>query len=646
MKESKIWRAISGLLIVIILVFYSGGNIQGKVIAQNAMDVTPPEVEIVGTEVVSPYYTVEHIITADGTHLDAQIIKGPSEPPAEFEAERAASILPLNTRGTLANFPSYDWVFGCSAVSGAMIAAYYDQGSLTNMYTGPTNGGVMPQTDTSWSTWSDGFVTYPNNPLVASHNGIDGRVTKGSIDDYWIKYGNTSNDPYITGAWTQHAWGNAIGDYMKTSQSAYSNTDGSTSFYNYESNSKLTCAAMVTHAVDQLDGTYGRKLFYEARGYSVTDCYNQNTDNKYPGGFSLANFQAQIDAGHPVLLNLEGHSIVGYGYAGATIYIRDTWDSNPAITYTMTWGGSYQGMELLSVSVVIPGLAAPSAPTGVAASDGTYTDKVQVSWNAASGATYYQVYRNTSNTTTGASQLTASYVASPYVDITATIGTTYYYWVKACNTVGCSGYSSSDSGWRAYTIPIAPIGVGASDGMFTDKVQVSWNVTSGATFYQVYRNISVSTAGATQLSANHAASPYDDTSCATGTLFYYWVKACNPGGCSGFSAVDPGWRAFPIPAAPTGLSASDGLFTDKVSLSWNAVSGATHYEIHRSVTNNTVGAMLLKPDQMASPYDDIAPNIGTNYYWVNACNMSGCSDYSASDSGWRALQTFLPLLLR
>ena len=73
--------------------------------------------------------------------------------------------------------------------------------------------------------------TYPNNPLIASHNGLDGRSTRGSIDDYWISYGSSASDPYITGAWTQHAWGDAIGDYMKTSQSAHGNIDGSTSFY-------------------------------------------------------------------------------------------------------------------------------------------------------------------------------------------------------------------------------------------------------------------------------------------------------------------------------------------------------------------------------------------------------------------------------
>ena len=103
-----------------------------------------------------------------------------------------------------------------------MIAAYYDRGTYPNMYAGPTNGGVMPLTDTSWPTWSDGYETYPNNPLIASHIGVDGRgAIRGSIDDYWVQYDSAANDPYITGGWPQHTWGTAIGDYMKTSQSAY-----------------------------------------------------------------------------------------------------------------------------------------------------------------------------------------------------------------------------------------------------------------------------------------------------------------------------------------------------------------------------------------------------------------------------------------
>lgn len=305
-------------------------------------------------EVVNPYYSVEYFTLADGTPISKGIINAPPTPPEGYSADRLlATTSPSRSAMLLPEFPSYDWVFGCSAVSGAMIAGYYDRNGYSNMYAGLTNGGVMPISDTSWPTWSDGDTTYVNNPLVASHEGVDGRGTRGSIDDYWIQYGSDGDDPYISGGWAQHTWGSAIGDFMKTSQSVHDNSDGSTSFYNYtSSNRKLTCSTMQSQGIADEDGTYGRKLFYEARGYTVNDCYSQRTDNSVTGGFSLANFQAEIDAGHPVFLNLAGHSVVGYGYDGSTIYIRDTWDSNPNNLHTMTWGGSYAGLALQSVSIV------------------------------------------------------------------------------------------------------------------------------------------------------------------------------------------------------------------------------------------------------------------------------------------------------
>jgi hypothetical protein len=111
-----------------------------------------------------------------------------------------------------------------------------------------------------------------------------------------------------------------------------------------------------------LDGTYGRKRFYEARGYTVTDCYNQKTDNIIAGGFSFAQFKAEIDAGRPVMLNLAGHTIVGVGYDDATklVYLHDTWDYD---NHTMIWGSSYSSMLLQSVSIV--NLQGTTTPTPV-----------------------------------------------------------------------------------------------------------------------------------------------------------------------------------------------------------------------------------------------------------------------------------------
>lgn len=342
--KSQTVKIISSMMILVF--FLSGITIQpDRATAQG----DTPNFVVQGREEVNPYYTIEHLVFEDGTAIDRNIINGPSKRPGGEEPDLSGE---QGVDGMISNFPSFDWVYGYSAVSAAMISAYYDRNGFPNLYTGSTNGGVYPLTDTDFGTWSDGYEVYPNNPLVASKNGVDKRTTRGSIEDYWVKYNSTSEDPYITNGWTEHQYGTAVGDYMKTSQSAFGNVDGATGFYSRTDAQKLTCAQMDDWDIVD-DGTVGIRNFFQARGYPVAECYNQKTSNNN-GNFTLTDFQRYIDSGHPVLINLEGHSIVGYGYSGSTIYIRDTWSSNVNFRPTMTWGGSYKNMRMQSVSVVVP----------------------------------------------------------------------------------------------------------------------------------------------------------------------------------------------------------------------------------------------------------------------------------------------------
>ena len=71
--------------------------------------------------------------------------------------------------------------------------------------------------------------------------------------------------------------------------------------------------------------------------------------------------------------------------------------------------------------------AKPSAPKNVLASDGIYADKVQVAWSSATNATGYQVWRDTANVSTSASQIGTT-TTNSYDDTTAVAETNYYYW--------------------------------------------------------------------------------------------------------------------------------------------------------------------------------------------------------------------------
>lgn len=310
-----------------------------------------PQVTSRDVEVVNPYYTVEHLVLEDGSEIDRNIINGPSKPTTGVD-QRPTGELDSNAVA-LTDFPSFSWMFGCSAVSAAMAATYYDNIGFSSMYTGPSNGGVYPITDSVWGYWTDGYDVYRDNPLVATRSGVDGRSVGGTLEDYWVQVNSTANDPYVSYGWTQHQWGNAIGDYMKTSRSVYGNIDGATSFYTWTTSpDPLTCAEIEGSGIVD-DGAVGIRDFFWARGYQVGHCYNQKTDNT-GGGFTLAKYQSYINAGYPVLIHLTGHTVVGYAYSGSTIYIRDTWSSDPNVRPTMTWGGSYDGMQMHSVSVVLP----------------------------------------------------------------------------------------------------------------------------------------------------------------------------------------------------------------------------------------------------------------------------------------------------
>ena len=267
---------------------------------------------------------------------------------------------PTRSAVMLSNVPAFSWCFGCSATSAAMAAGYYDNNGYADMYTGPTNGGVCPMDNSSWPDVTINGELNHQCPLSATHEGLDGRTTKGHVDDYWIVYGNAGPDPWIANGWDQHSWGSCTADYMGTNQSTYSNTDGGTMFYVATNGSPLY--DYTACEPEHIDGCHGLREFYESRVYDVlnnyTQCiygYNGNTQ-----GFTLSQYQAEIDEGRAVLIHVEGHSMLGVGYEGGgsdIIYLHDTWDYN---LHAMNWGGSYSGM--LHYAMTIVELAPVAAP--------------------------------------------------------------------------------------------------------------------------------------------------------------------------------------------------------------------------------------------------------------------------------------------
>ena len=296
----------------------------------------------------------------NGRVIDETIISG--IPPAT--RARISSVRDnVNDSGVrvLSNVPAFDWSYGCSATAAAMLFGYYDNVGYSSMYTGPENGGVCPMNNAVWG--------YGETPLSASHKGVDGRTVKGHVDDYWVKYGDKGNDPYVTGGWTEHAPLDCTADFMGTNQQKYGNGDGSTVFY--------FNGTPVYDRADSggiRDGCHGMRLYAESRGYTVETNYSQYIAENTTGGFTFEQFQSEINAGRPVLIQVTNHTMLGYGYDASahTIEVHDTWDH---ASHTMQWGGSYPygDTSLQHFGVTVIHLAVPGYSLSSSVSSGSGT---------------------------------------------------------------------------------------------------------------------------------------------------------------------------------------------------------------------------------------------------------------------------------
>lgn len=298
------------------------------------------------------FHQVETFTAEDGQQIDVITITG--RPPA-IKAMSVTVPEPNKAMGinTLPHVPAFDWSYGCSATSAAMLFGYYDNdGYHTNAYTGPTNAGVCPMDNSSWGQtwWVDQW--YSECPLSATHNGIDGRAIFGHIDDYWVDYEDPGPDPFA-GNWSEHSHGDCTGDFMGTNQAGFYNVDGGTTFWNFTNGAPFGEDDVTTYlnpSTDR-DGGHGLQLFAESRGYVVSDWYNQYIDTEgLTYGFTFSQYKAEIDAGRPVLIHVTNHTMLGYGYddSTSTLYIHDTWDYS---NHSMIWGGTYSGLDHYGVTI-------------------------------------------------------------------------------------------------------------------------------------------------------------------------------------------------------------------------------------------------------------------------------------------------------
>ncbi|MFA5344393.1 MAG: M4 family metallopeptidase [Kiritimatiellia bacterium] len=227
-------------------------------------------------------------------------------------------------------------------------------------------------------------------------------------------------------------------------------------------------------------------------------------------------------------------------------------------TYTLKW--IYTKDESVSIGLDAGWVAevawapvwTPVVPA-IAATSGSFADRIRITWPAMSGATSYRIYRSvTANS--GDASLLAEPSGALYDDTTAMPGTVYYYWMQGVNCATLAPWSGSASGYRALA---PPAGFSVSKGDYTGSVRLRWTAAAGAISYQIMRN-TVNTIPATALVETGATS-YNDTTAVPGVTYYYWLRSRKWQGAgdplqSAFSAGDYGWRRS--------MASTDSAFCD------------------------------------------------------------------------------------
>ena len=117
------------------------------------------------------------------------------------------------------------------------------------------------------------------------------------------------------------------------------------------------------------------------------------------------------------------------------------------------YGESYNDVRTITAYFVADA-SPPQTPKNILATDGTETDKVIITWDAAAGASSYAVYWADSRQ--GEKTWLANTSTTTYTDTRIYGDTVYYYSVKAENQYGESQYSIPDTGYAYVDVPPPP----------------------------------------------------------------------------------------------------------------------------------------------------------------------------------------------
>jgi fibronectin type 3 domain-containing protein len=447
----------------------------------------------------------------------------------------------------------------------------------------------------------EGLESYPSNEVTAAAACAKPATPKASY--------NQNGKPIIT--WT--AVDGAVG------YKVYRSTSSSKSY---------TLVATVTEPT-YLDESVaaGKSYYYKVSTLGKNSESGQSAYVKATGKCDIPTLTVQTGStGKPVLTwnkitgakKYEIHrSINGGAFKKLTTVTKLTYTDTKATegaecTYKVKALGSsssYNGQFSETGSCYVT-CAAPTLTVNVDTASG----KPNLSWKKVTGAVSYAIYRSVNG---GEYEQLTTVTTLTYKDTDTSADNQYSYYVVSLGK--SEVFNSVPSSTKTVTVAV---GQPKLTGTVNDngKPVITWAAVEDAVLYKIYR--STSSSKSYKEIASGAELSYTDPSVAAGKTYYYKVVAVGANSESAQSAYVKLTGKCDIPV----LTVEAGS-TGKPVLTWNKISGASKYEIHRSVDG---GAFTKLTTTTKTTYTDTKAEGGQCTYKIKA--LGSKSSYNGNFS--------------
>ncbi|HOV13370.1 MAG TPA: C1 family peptidase [Spirochaetota bacterium] len=276
----------------------------------------------------------------------------------------------------------------------------------------------------------------------------------------------------------------------------------------------------------------------------------------------------------------------------------------------------------------------PESPVNVAASQGSYEDRVRISWDLVKNANSYIVFRSESET-------------SPYYEIGRTNednffdmnvakNKEYMYSIISVSNAGESDYSSIAIGFTDSKNIVSGIPQNIQGDSKEELVYLRWDKVEGATGYYIYR-YSKSKDDYIKI-AESKIPKFKDKKVKVNQKYWYIISSFNDSGESEKSEtiqvrVLETQKKEEKPSVPENLIVSSGDSNDYIKVNWNSTPNTDSYYLIRWYSPLTDWEIIGNINETSYNDNNVEPGI-IYYYTVAAINTYGYSDYAKYETGF------------